>query len=116
MTQLSKQSQLARRRRRIRSRLSGTDQRPRLAVTFSNRHIVAQLVDDTTGRSLAYITTAQQKLPANLSQRAEWAGSQIAKAAAKAKISRVVFDRRGKPYHGRLKVLAEAARAGGLEF
>ncbi len=116
MSSTLKNQQLKARRRRIRKVISGSPSHPRLSVNFSHTHVVAQLIDDTKAQTLIYVTTIGQKLPINLSQRAEWTGTEIAKAAAGAKITKVVFDRRGKPYHGRVKKLAEAARAGGLEF
>lgn len=116
MSTLSKQHQLAKRRRRIRSVVTGTAERPRLSVTFSNVHVQVQLIDDVSGKTVVALSSAGQKLPANLSQRAEWAGTEIAKKAQAAKIKSVVLDRRGKPYHGRVKALAEAARKSGLEF
>jgi large subunit ribosomal protein L18 len=111
-----KLTKLAARQRRIRSRLSGSAQRPRLSVSFSGRHIRAQLIDDSAGKTLVSVTTLKQKLPENLTERARWTGEQIANSAKSAKISQVVLDRRGKPYHGRVKAFADAARQGGLEF
>ncbi len=108
--------QLNRRRARVRARVTGTPERPRLSVRITLRHIVAQLVDDTTGRTLAYVTTIRSDAKGNMTERAIWAGEQIATHAKKAKISRVVFDRGGRIYHGRLHALAEAARKAGLEF
>ena|SRR3990167_7922379 len=105
------------RKKRIRSTVSGTSERPRLSVFISNRHISAQLVDDTTSKTLAYVTTVGQKnVTGTATLRAEWTGTEIAKKAKSAKINRVVFDRSGKLYHGRVKALADAARKEGLEF
>ena len=106
-----------RRRQRVRAKISGSAERPRLSVRISNRHVFAQLVDDTKGHTLAAASTVGQKdLPVNLSQRAAWCGEQIAKAAQQHKIKRVVFDRGSRIYHGRLDALAGAARKSGLEF
>jgi len=103
-------------RARIRAKVSGTPERPRLVATISNRHIVAQIIDDTTGKSLAQISTVRAEVKGNLTEKATWVGTEVAKAAAKHKVKQVVFDRAGRIYHGRLHALAEAARKQGLEF
>jgi large subunit ribosomal protein L18 len=108
--------QLQRRKARVRARVSGTAERPRLSVRISLRHIVAQLVDDTKGLTLAYVTTVGSDAKGNMTERAVWVGQQIAEKARAKKITKVVFDRNGRIYHGRLHVLAEAARQAGLEF
>jgi large subunit ribosomal protein L18 len=108
--------QLKRRRARVRATVSGTAARPRLSVKITLRHIVAQVIDDTTGRTLAYTTTVGQDVKGTMTERAVWAGEQIAAKAKAAKIKQVVFDRGGRIYHGRLHALAEAARQAGLEF
>lgn len=105
------------RKARVRSHVSGTEARPRLSVYVSNMHIHAQVIDDTKGTTLASSTSATAKdVKGSLSEKAAWVGTDIAKKAKKAKVTAVVFDRNGRKYHGRLKALAEAARAGGLEF
>ncbi|HEV2403565.1 MAG TPA: 50S ribosomal protein L18 [Candidatus Saccharimonadales bacterium] len=105
------------RKRRVRSNITGTTSRPRLSVYISNRHVIAQLVDDTTHCSIGYISTVSKKTPAGtMTERAAWAGTEIAKQAKKAQLKSVVFDRGSHLYHGRVKALADAARAGGLEF
>lgn len=105
------------RKNRVRATVSGTPERPRLSVYVSNMHIHAQIVDDTTGKTLVSTTTATAKdAKGSLSEKAAWAGTNIAAKAKKANITKVVFDRNGRKYHGRLKALADAARAGGLEF
>lgn len=103
---------------RVRAKISGTVDRPRLSVHVSNRHITAQLVDDVAGKTLALVTTNRDKTAptGNLTEKAHWVGEQLATLAQKRKIKQVVFDRGGKIYHGRLDKLAEAARAKGLEF
>lgn len=105
------------RKGRIRSVVSGTAKRPRLSVYVSNLHVTAQLIDDTTDQSLAYVTTVGQKAPTGtMTEKAVWVGTEIATKAKAAKIKTVVFDRGGKLYHGRVAALAEAARKAGLEF
>jgi len=105
------------RKRRVRADVSGTAQRPRLSVFVSNRHVSAQLIDDTTHRTLGYVTTVGNKSAiGTLTERAIWVGSEIAKKAKTAKVSQVVFDRNGRLYHGRVQALAEASRNEGLEF
>lgn len=108
---------LARRKNRIRSVISGTAERPRLSVHVSNKHVSAQLIDDTAHKTVAAITTVGQKAATGtMTERAAWVGTEIAKKAKTAKVTTVVFDRNGKLYHGRVKALADAARAEGLKF
>lgn len=108
---------LIRRKKRVRAIVSGTETRPRLNVYISNVHVTAQLIDDTKHVTLAYITTVGQKgLEGNMTDKAIWIGTEIAKKAKSLKIKQVVFDRNGRLYHGRVKALADAARAQGLEF
>jgi large subunit ribosomal protein L18 len=103
--------------KRTRKALSGSADRPRLSISISNRHIIAQIIDDTTSKTLAYVTTVGEKLDdTNMTQKAKRIGSEIAKKAKAKKIVKVVFDRGSKQYHGRIKALADAAREGGLEF
>jgi large subunit ribosomal protein L18 len=107
----------AQRKNRIRSVISGTTERPRLSIHVSNLHITAQVVDDTTGKTLAAVSTVGQKAATGtMTEKAAWVGTEIAKKAKTAKVKAVVFDRGGKIYHGRVKALADAARNGGLEF
>lgn len=107
---------LARRKNRVRSVVSGTAERPRLTVTISNKHVSAQLIDDTTHKTLAAVSTVGFKDTGSLTDKATKIGTEIAKKAKTVKIKAVVFDRNGKLYHGRIKALADAARAEGLEF
>lgn len=104
------------RKARVRSRIHGTAERPRLTVTISNVHVSAQLIDDVAKNTIASATTVGTKATGTMSERAAIIGTEIAKKAKKAKISHVVFDRNGRQYAGRLKALADAARQEGLEF
>ena len=104
------------RKGRVRSKVSGTAERPRLTVTISNVHVSAQLIDDVNGKTLASATTVGTKQKGSKTELAAWVGAEIAKKASKAKIKRVVFDRNGRAYAGRLSALADAARKEGMEF
>lgn len=107
----------ARRKHRVRTQISGTAERPRLSVHVSNRHISAQLINDEKQQTIAQVGTVGQKAATGtMTERAEWVGAEIAKKAKAAKVRSVVFDRGGRLYHGRVKALADAARAEGLEF
>ena len=106
---------------RIRNTLVGTSERPRLNVYRSTSHIYAQIIDDTTGKTLVSASTMEKELAEKLKglnkkQQAELVGKEIAKKAKKAKITNVVFDRAGYIYTGRVQALAEGARSAGLEF
>ncbi len=101
---------------RTRAKLHGTAERPRLSVHMSNLHITAQVIDDDSGKTLAYATTIGQKLTGSMTERAAKIGTEIAKKAKTAKVSKVVFDRGSKLYAGRMSALADAARKEGLEF
>ena len=96
------------RKNRVRSKVSGTAERPRLTVTISNLHVSAQIIDDVAQKTLVAATTVGSK--------AKGTKTELAKKAKKAKISTVVFDRNGRRYAGRLSALADAARKEGLEF
>ena len=104
--------------RRIRAKISGTAQRPRLCLSVSLKHARAQLIDDVNAKVIASVSTESVKEldKKSLTQKAEWLGEQIAQAGQKAKVKQVVFDRGGKIYHGRVKAFAETARQKGLEF
>ncbi len=104
------------RAKRTRAKLHGTAERPRLAVFISNRHIVAQVINDDEGKTLAYATTVGAKMTGSMSEKAAKIGAEIAKKAKAAKVEKVVFDRGSKLYAGRMSALAEAARKEGLEF
>lgn len=101
---------------RVRAKVSGTAERPRLTVTISNMHISAQLIDDVKQHTLAAATTVGSKQTGTMTEQAALVGAEIAKKAKKAKITTVVFDRNGRQYAGRLASLADAARKEGLEF
>jgi large subunit ribosomal protein L18 len=117
MTVLTKPQARLRRHKRVRGKVSGTAERPRLVVTRSNRGIVAQLVDDSNCRTVASATWLQVKsFKGNKTAQAAEVGKRLAQSAKDAKIDRVVFDRGGYLYHGRVKALADAAREGGLKF
>jgi large subunit ribosomal protein L18 len=106
-----------RRRRRVRARIRGSAERPRLSVYRSNRGVFAQLVDDESGRTVAAVNWTEAELRGSSPmEQAKKAGELIAKRASEAGISTCVFDRGGYRYHGRVKALAEGAREGGLKF
>ena len=113
--------QRTRRSFRVRKRIRGTPERPRLSVYRSAKHIYAQLIDDYAGKTLAAVATTaddvrgEQKTGANVAA-AKKAGKAIAERAKQAGITKVAFDRNGRMYHGRIKALADAAREGGLQF
>jgi large subunit ribosomal protein L18 len=113
----TKEQRRLRRRRRVRAKVRGTAERPRLSVYRSNRGVFAQLIDDTSGRTLAAANWIEADLrDLKASEQARKAGELIAKRAKDAGIEACVFDRGGYQYHGRVKALAEGAREGGLEF
>jgi large subunit ribosomal protein L18 len=107
-----------RRHRRVRGKVSGTAERPRLAVFRSNRGIAAQLIDDASGKTLAAASwlDVKKSFKGNKSEQAAEVGKLLAEAGKKAGVEAVVFDRAGYLYHGRVKALANAAREGGLAF
>lgn len=108
---------LARRKHRVRARVSGSSTRPRLTVFISGQHVTAQIIDDSKHVTLAYATTVGNKsVSGTMTEKASTIGSDLAKKAKAVKITKVVFDRNGRLYHGRIKALAESARAGGLDF
>jgi large subunit ribosomal protein L18 len=109
----------ARRQIRVRKKVFGAPQRPRLVVSRSARHISAQVIDDTQGRTLASASTMEAALrtaSGDKSEKAKQVGGLVAERAKAAGIEKVVFDRAGYKYHGRIAALADAAREGGLGF
>ena len=111
-----KKQNLALRKGRVRAKISGTAERPRLTVTISNLHVSAQIIDDVAQKTLVSATTVGSKAKGTKTELAAKIGAGIAKKAKKAKINTVVFDRNGRQYAGRLHALADAARKEGLEF
>jgi large subunit ribosomal protein L18 len=120
MTQVATRGAARRKRHdRIRLHLAGTGSRPRLAVFRSLNHIYAQVIDDASGRTLAAASTVERELKGSTQTKSEEAalvGRLVAERAKAAGVERVVFDRAGFRYHGRIKSLADAAREAGLEF
>ena|SRR5687768_7757950 len=106
----------AKRHRRVRKKVIGTSERPRLAVYRSDRHIYAQVIDDYAGKTLAAASTLVGASKGEPTAQAKAIGKQVAEAAKAAGITQVTFDRGGFMYHGRVQAVAEGAREGGLEF
>jgi large subunit ribosomal protein L18 len=109
------------RHNRITKKMSGTPERPRLAVYRSNKHIYAQVIDDGAGKTLVAASTLSKDLKGKIKKTgtidaAKQVGALVAEKAKAAKVQKVVFDRGGYAYHGQVKALADAARAAGLEF
>jgi large subunit ribosomal protein L18 len=104
------------RKGRTRARITGTTERPRMTITVSNMHVSAQIIDDTKQHTLVSATTVGAKASGSMSEKAAFVGAEIAKKAKKAKVTKVVLDRNGRQYAGRLKALADAARKEGMEF
>ena len=109
------------RHQRLRKKVAGTPQRPRLAVHFSGQHIYAQVIDDEAGKTLAAVNTTEKTFTDDKGSRANLTtavkvGKLVADRAKTKNITKVVFDRGGFIYHGKVKALADAAREGGLEF
>lgn len=111
-----KRQRFSQRQRRVRSKLHGTAERPRLAVHRSLKHISCQLIDDVTGRTLAAVSDVTIKATGKKADKAKAVGQAIAAAAQKLGVTAAVFDRSGYRYHGRVQSLADAARAAGLQF
>lgn len=117
LKKVDRNKERVRRHARVRTKVSGTSERPRLSVFRSNANISVQVIDDTKGVTLVSASSVDMKLEngGNI-DAAKAVGAEIAARAKKAKIKKVVFDRGGYIYHGRVKALAEAAREAGLEF
>lgn len=105
-----------RRKAKVRAKLSGTTSKPRLSIYRSNSNIYAQIIDDTTGKTLAASSDLKMKKEGTKVEMAKKVGADIASKAKGAKVKEVVFDRGGFAYHGRVKALAEGARENGLTF
>ena len=117
----AKKAGLERRQRRVRGKISGTGERPRLRVTRSGAHIYAQVIDDVAGVTLAAASTLDAEVKATIKnggnvEAARTVGEAIGRRAVAAGVTEVVFDRGAYIYHGRVRALAEAAREGGLQF
>lgn len=111
-----KRNKRARRHGRVRSRVFGTAERPRLSVFRSNKHIVLQLIDDKKDNTIVSVSDLKTKAKDNKVDSSKKVGAELAKLAAEKKIKNVVFDRGGYKFHGRVKAAAEGAREGGLDF
>ncbi len=116
MGTVSRTDQRAKRHRRVRKKVVGTAERPRLSVFKSNRHTYAQIIDDFSGRTLAAASTLSAGNGGDPKAQAKAVGKAVADAAKAAGIARVTFDRGGFRYHGRVRAVAEGAREGGLEL
>jgi large subunit ribosomal protein L18 len=117
MTVMTKRQQRLRRRRRVRARIVGSAERPRLSVYRSNRGVFAQLIDDSAGQTLAAVNWTEPDLrKLTASEQAKRAGELLAERAKSAGVETCVFDRGGYKFHGRVKALAEGAREKGLKF
>ena len=112
----SKVTRRAKIKRRIRKKISGTSSKPRLSVYRSNKQIYAQIIDDSTGKTLVSASSYNAKLKGTKVEQAAAVGKDVAAKAKKAGIETVVFDRNGYLYHGRVKSLADSAREGGLKL
>jgi large subunit ribosomal protein L18 len=118
ITKINRKAERDRRHARVRTKISGTAECPRLAVTRSNKNIIAQVIDDTKGVTLAYVSTLDKEVKTKAANKeaAKEVGALIAKKALEKNIKTVVFDRGGFVYHGVIKEVAEAAREAGLDF
>jgi large subunit ribosomal protein L18 len=117
MTVLTAPARRLKRRRRVRAKVRGSAQRPRISVFRSNRGISAQLIDDATGRTLAAVNWTEADLRSlKPAEQAKRAGELLAERAKAAGVESAVFDRGGYQFHGRVQALAEGAREGGLQF
>ncbi len=118
ISSINKKANRDRRHKRIRTKMHGTADIPRLAVSKSNQNLTAQIINDDNGETLVYVSTLEKdiKIKNKNKEAAKEVGTRIAEKALKANIKKVVFDRGGYAYHGVIKEIAEAARSAGLEF
>ena len=118
ITKINRKAERQRRHKRVRTKISGTTEIPRLAVCRTNQNIIAQIIDDTKGETLVYVSTMDKDIKTKKANKeaAKEVGASIAKKAVAKKIENVVFDRGGFIYHGVVKELADAAREAGLKF
>jgi large subunit ribosomal protein L18 len=117
MTVLTKPAKRLKRRRRVRAKIHGTAERPRVSVFRSNRGVFVQLIDDDAGRTLTAVSWTEPELRGlKRMEQAQRVGTILAQRATEAGIQEAVFDRGGYQYHGRVKAIAEGAREGGLRF
>ncbi len=117
MNRLDQKKKLSiRRANRVRTAIRGTSQRPRLSVNISAHHVSAQIINDEQHVTLTAISSVGQKMSGTMTEKAEWAGAEIAKKATALKVKKVTLDRGSKLYHGRIKAFADSARKNGLEF
>ena len=118
ITKIDRKAERERRHLRVRRKISGTAECPRLAVSKSNKNIIAQIIDDVNGTTLVYVSTLDKEIETKKANKeaAKEVGTLVAKRALDKKRDTVVFDRNGYLYHGKVKELAEAARAAGLKF
>ena len=118
ISKINRKAERERRHARVRTKVSGTTECPRLAVTKSNKNIIAQIIDDTKAETLVYVSTLNSDIKTKKANKeaAKEVGTAVAKKALEANITEVKFDRGGYVYHGRVKALAEAAREAGLKF
>ncbi len=113
---VSKMKNSVRRANRVRTVVKGTTERPRLSVTVSNRHVSAQIIDDSKHATIVSVSSAGSNQKGTMTEVATWVGAEIAKKAKAKKVKKVAFDRGARIYHGRVKALADAARKEGLDF
>ncbi len=111
---VSKRNNITRRKNRVRTMIRTNSGHPRLSVNISNRHILAQVIDDSAHKTLISVSTEKQAYKGNMTEKAGLVGKEIAEKAKAKKIKQVVLDRGSRLYHGRIKVLADAAREEGL--
>lgn len=118
ISKIDRKAERVRRHKRVRNKVSGTADCPRLAVCRTNKNIIAQIIDDENGKTLVYVSTLDKDIKTKKANKeaAKEVGTAVAKKALEAKIEAVVFDRGGFIYHGVVKELAEAAREAGLKF